>query len=138
MSTSKYHIYDKQIIEKYQAGDSSIKIAKDINSNPNTVVYRLKINGIKIRTISEALRLYSKTKEHKETISRVKIEKGVAKGFRNPNWKVHSKGANSRLGELLGNPTVKSGIISSRVLSEAIKWPNRRKGSETMHPTRRS
>lgn len=204
MNASKYKQYDVAIIKKYQDGDSAIDIAKAVGCKIESVYYRLRINGVKVRSISDAMRLYSRTIEHQEAISRAKIEKGVAKGERNPAWKggisdrwsklrfsqeyinwrksiferdnyicqgcgydkgnilqahhilpkksfphlilsidngltlckkchqkAHSKRTNFKLGELLENPTVKSGAISSRALMEI------KEGSETMHPTRK-
>jgi hypothetical protein len=189
MNKSKYQEYDIAIIKRYQNGDSAIDIAKAVGCEIGDIYYRLRINGIKIRSISEALRLYTRTIEHKESIHRAKIEKGSAKGFRNPAWKggisdrwgklrfsqeyinwrksvfekdnyicqgcgyeqgrilqahhilskklfphlilsidngitlckkchqkIHSKRTDLQLGELLENPTVKSGTISSRTL----------------------
>jgi hypothetical protein len=189
MNVSKFKDYDKIIIERYQKGDSSCVLSKDIGCTDQTIIYRLEINGIKIRSTSEANRGRPFSKEHIEKISKSKIEKGSARGFRNPNWKggisdnwsklrfsqeyviwrksvfekdnytcrgcgydkghtlqahhilrrvdfphlifaidngitlcknchkkIHSKRANLQLGELLGNPTVKSGTISSRAL----------------------
>lgn len=189
MYASLFQKYDNEIIRKYRAGEDSINIAKDIGCSRRTVLYRLKRNGIKRRSISEALGGRPKSKEHIEKMRQTKIRLGQAKGSRNPNWKggvqdnwselknskeykiwrksvfkkdsyicqgcgyakgniieahhilrrvdfphltlainngitlcenchrrVHSKGANLQLGELLENPTVKSGIISSRAL----------------------
>lgn len=47
----------------------------------------MKINGVKMRSISEALVGRPKSEEHRKTLSRVRIESGVAKDDRNPNWK---------------------------------------------------
>lgn len=87
MNVSKFKNRDKEIVERYQAGDSSIDIAISIGCTNQTIFYRLKLNGIKTRSISEALCGRLKSKEHTEKIVCSKIEKGSARGSRNPNWK---------------------------------------------------
>jgi hypothetical protein len=85
--TSKYKHLDKEIIKRYEQGQSVYTIGKHFGLRHNTVDYRLKINGVEKRTRSEALVGKPKSAEHRATISHIRIEKGLAKGSRNPNWK---------------------------------------------------
>ena len=187
MNVSRLKRYDKEIIERYLSGESSEQIGLSFDTHDSSIDYRLKINSIKKRSISQALANKPKSEVHKKKLSENRIKSGIADGERNPNWKggiqdkwselknsinyqlwrnkiferdkyicqlcryekggileahhiyprskypylileidngitlckychwkIHSKRANLKLGELLENPTVKSGIISSR------------------------
>lgn len=87
MNASKHRHSDGIIIHGYSnLGKSAYDIARALGLAVNIVDYRLKVNGVKKRSISESLVGKPKSKEHCESISRVRIEKGLAKGDRNPNW----------------------------------------------------
>ena len=87
MNVSKYQQYDNDIIKLYKSGVSCRTIAAEFGMKENCVTYRLKINGVSKRSISEALVGRPKSEEHRHALSVNRIKKGVAKGSRNPNWK---------------------------------------------------
>ena len=87
MNASKFKQYDEIIIKRYKNGGNSISISKSIGCSNDTILYRLRINGIKVRSISESMSLYERTSNHLEAIVKAKLEKGSARKERNPNWK---------------------------------------------------
>jgi 5-methylcytosine-specific restriction endonuclease McrA len=87
MNASKYRHLDVEIIRVYNSGKSSDEIAKLFGMSHGGVDYRLKLNGIQKRSISEALVGQQKSVEHRKSLSVSRRISGVAKGSRNPNWK---------------------------------------------------
>ena len=87
MNASKNKHLDLEIIRLYNTGISADKIAGILGIKARGISYRLGINGVKMRSISEALVGRSKSLEHRESISETRKAKGVAKGSLNPNWK---------------------------------------------------
>lgn len=53
----------------------------------STVSYRLHINGVKKRSISEASRGTPISEETKKRISETRLKNGSARGSKNPNWR---------------------------------------------------
>lgn len=87
MNASKYKHCDKLLIHGYTTlGKSAYEIAQQLGLAVNVVYYRLEINGIQKRSISESLVGKLKSAEHKKALSQVRIDYGLAKGSRNPNW----------------------------------------------------
>ncbi|MBU0906947.1 MAG: hypothetical protein KKE05_02195, partial [Nanoarchaeota archaeon] len=74
MYASKYQKIDKKIVKFYNDGLSSLSIAKKFGICEKTVDYRLKINGIKKRSISQALKGKPKTEIHKKRVSVSRIK----------------------------------------------------------------
>jgi len=87
MNVSKYKKYDSLIVKLYSSGNSCYAISKVVGLKKNTVDYRLKVNGIKKRSISESLVGKPKSEEHKQKLSKIRRDLGLAKGSRNPKWK---------------------------------------------------
>jgi len=87
MLPSKLKPFDSEIIKAYLSGLSSEEIGKRYGTHDSSIDYRLKINGIKKRSISESLRGKVKTIIWKQRISESRIKYGVARGKKNPNWK---------------------------------------------------
>ena len=87
MNSSKLRKYDKEIIERYLNGESAGKIAISLGSCDNAISYRLKINGIKKRSISEATKGRVHSIAHRKKISDTRIKLKCAKGSNNPRWK---------------------------------------------------
>ena len=87
LQNTKLRKYDKEIIERYLNGESSRTIARSLGSCDSSISYRLKVNGIKKRSISQAMRDKPKSEVHKKRLSESRIKKGLACGKRNPNWK---------------------------------------------------
>jgi len=70
----------------YSEGKSMDEIARVMGIGHSTVEYRLKINNVPRRSISQALVGKPKSEEHCKNISRVRIDKGLAKAEKNPKW----------------------------------------------------
>lgn len=87
MNKSKYKHIDNNIIKLYNKGLSAYKIAEILCMKRSTVYYRLYVNNIKTRSISESLVGIPKSVSHRSSLSKSRKEKGMAKGSRNPNWK---------------------------------------------------
>jgi len=69
----------------YTGGKSMANIAKELGLYSSMVGYRVKILGIS-RSISESLVGQAKSKSHRKTLSENRINSGVARGSKNPNW----------------------------------------------------
>ena len=85
MNDSKYKYLDNTIIIMYTGGKSMANIAKELGLYSSMVGYRVKILGIS-RSISESLVGQAKSKSHRKTLSENRINSGVARGSKNPNW----------------------------------------------------
>ena len=79
--------YDNEIIQRYNNGECCKKISISLGASEQGICYRLKINNIKKRTVSESLIGRTLSESHKKEISRVIIDGGLVKGSRNPSWK---------------------------------------------------
>lgn len=109
MNTSKHMILDTPISRMYRDGNSIEKIARAMNVGHSAIEYRLKINNVPMRSRSEALVGKPKSIEHRMATSRVRIERGLAKGERNPNWKGGiSSETEKRIAAIKRNPKYKA------------------------------
>jgi len=86
MIESKYKHLDGQVTEMYVSGKSMADVAVALQLAKSTVSYRVKCLGLS-RSISECLAGRLKSGNHKKHLSESRIEKGVAKGSKNPNWR---------------------------------------------------
>lgn len=102
MNASRYRYLDTPIARAYDSGKSIYAISREFGVCPNTIEYRLKINDVRMRSISEALAGRPKSLKHREAVSEVRKAKGVAKGSLNPNWKggITSKAESLRKSDL--------------------------------------
>lgn len=87
MNKSVLRKHDREIVRRYLAGESAGGIARSLCVADNSIDYRLKINGIKKRTISQALRGRVLSPKHRVSLSLSRILSGVSRGERNPRWK---------------------------------------------------
>ena len=87
MNASKTRHMDVEIIRLYDTGLSAYQIAEALGLGHSTVDYRLNVNAVVKRSISESLVGRPKGEGHRRSLSMVRILTGVAKGERNPNWK---------------------------------------------------
>lgn len=79
--------YDTEIIKRYLNGESSEQIGISLGTHDSSIDYRLKINGIKKRTISQSNTGKPKSLLHRKSLSQSRILSGIARGNKNPNWK---------------------------------------------------
>jgi len=86
MIGSKHKHLDIEIIRLYDTGKSAYAIAKALDLGHSTVDYRLNINNVKKRSISEASVGRPKSEAHRKVLGENRVKSGVAKGSRNPNW----------------------------------------------------
>lgn len=87
MNASKNKHLDVEIIRLYNTGKSAYEIAKLLGIKSRGIYYRLGINDVETRSISESSVGRPKSLEHRISVSKVRKAKGVAKGSLNPNWK---------------------------------------------------
>jgi len=87
MNKSKNRHLDVEIIRLYNTGKGVYAIAKALGIKPRGVYYRLDLNGVETRSISESMVGRPKSQEHRKSVSEVRRAKGVAKGSLNPNWR---------------------------------------------------
>ncbi len=86
MNESKLKQHDGEIVRRYEAGENAVQISVAMGFRKNSIHYRLFINGVKIRSRGVDLRGKPKSESHKRNLSQSRIQSGVAKGPKNPNW----------------------------------------------------
>ena len=86
MYTSKHKHLDIEIIRLYDSGKSIYEIVKAFGVGHSVVEYRLSKYDVPMRTISQALVGKPKSEEHCKALSQTRIDKGLARAEKNPNW----------------------------------------------------
>ena len=87
MNKSKLKEHDSEIIRRYESGESCRDIARSFGSYDSSISYRLKINGIKKRSISAATKGKPKSLAHRKKVSEARINGNIPRGPEHPNWK---------------------------------------------------
>lgn len=84
MNASKLLVKDEEILNLYKQGFSVQAVARLLNLYSSSVEYRLKVNGVSMRSRSEACK-GPKSESHKKNLRENRL--GRFTGSENPNWK---------------------------------------------------